>query len=131
MTKKRKALFESLVFYAKYLRIDKKDVTVNLVFKYMLEKTFNEYANVEHVNARRINITFDADFNGEFALQKMAHEMVHVAQYLKGTLSVDSDGYQLWKGKKVSSKLTWRECPWEIEAMKKEVIMVHAYCAAE
>ena len=129
MTKKRKALFASVADYAKQLKIHNYDVTVNVVFKYMLTECFGEYAHVERNTQKRFTITIDADINYALGLQTLAHEMVHVKQYIKGELAIDADGYQLWKGKKVYTD-RWVDDAWEIEAMRKEVLLMNRYLAS-
>jgi hypothetical protein len=127
MTKKRKAMVKAAHFFAKKLGILKFDVTVNIVFKYDFTDTFSAYAQVEQVNSRRLNLDIDANLHDDIALEIMAHEMVHVKQYLKGELSEDKKGFQLWKGKHVAADLKYHNQPWEREAMRKQTVMKYQY----
>ena len=127
ITKKRKMLIAAAKFYARYLKIENYDVTVNIVFKYDLSKCFKIHAEVERINERRLNLNIDADIALEMGYQIMAHEMVHVKQYIKGELAEDAEGFQLWKGKHVKDSLVYYKQPWEREAMRKQVIMMYAF----
>ncbi len=129
MTKRRKGLMDAANFYARYLKISNYDVTVQIVFKYLLTETFSIYGQVNHVSTNRLKIDFDAKIPYELGMQKLAHEMVHVKQYIKGQLAEDSKGFQLWKGAQVDADLPYHKQPWEVEAMKKEVLMMSAFVA--
>jgi hypothetical protein len=127
MTKKRKAMVKAAHFFAKKLGILKFDVTVNIVFKYGFAELFSAYAQVEQVNARHLNLDIDADLNEDIALDIVAHEMVHVKQYVKGELGADKKGFQLWKGRHVAADLKYHNQPWEREAMRKQTVMKYQY----
>ena len=49
----------------------------------------------------------------EEILKTLAHEMVHIKQYVKGELD---EGQTVWRGQKIESELEYDEQPWEIEA---------------
>jgi predicted metallopeptidase len=50
----------------------------------------------------------------EEKLKTLAHEMVHVRQYIRGELNEEMS---VWRGKKVDSdEIPYAEQPWEIEA---------------
>lgn len=57
-------------------------------------------------------------------IQTLAHEMVHIKQYAKGQLRVKNLGVS-WRGKmyKYSEDRGYHTRPWEIEAMKREVLI--------
>jgi hypothetical protein len=59
-------------------------------------------------------------------LKTIAHEMVHVKQYMRGEL----DGYnETWKGKSAARwmKKDWSLHPWEREAIKQEKRLYNKY----
>lgn len=64
----------------------------------------------------------------DYALCMITHELIHIDQYNKNTLDVDSDGYFMWKGKRHISYdeyLTYDyksyvKLPWEKEAIKHQ-----------
>ena len=127
MTKRRKAMVKAAEYFAKKLGISKFECTVNIVFKYGFAELFSAYAMVEHLNEKRINLEIDADLNEDIALDIVAHEMVHVKQYLKKELGQDKKGFQLWKGKHVASGLKYHNQPWEREAMRKQTVLKYQY----
>lgn len=61
-------------------------------------------------------------------MQTLAHEMVHLKQFVTGELGHTKGGNLKWKGKVYTEKKmpNWVNRPWEIEAMQKEVIL-HYY----
>lgn len=127
LTQKRKNLLLAGEFYAKYLKIHNYDVTVCIVFKHSLVKNKGVYAQVSHKTTHRLNIEFDSKLPSELGLQKLAHEFVHVKQYITGKLAQNNKGEQLWNGKTVEDGIVYHKHPWEMEAMKKEVCMLHAF----
>lgn len=56
--------------------------------------------------------------------QTLAHEMVHIKQYVKGQLKLKAKGV-IWCGKmyRWEDSPSYVNRPWEIEAMKKETIL--------
>lgn len=127
MTKKRKAVFSALEFFATYLELDSYDAKIVLDFKYGFTELFNISASVDYDGAGVCIVLIDADISKHIAIQTIAHEMVHVKQYFDGRLSWDKKGLQLWEGKHVSAELKYTEKPWEIEAMKKEVFLMYKF----
>lgn len=58
-------------------------------------------------------------------IHTLAHEMVHVKQYVKGELN---DSLDMWKGKEIDSdKIDYDDHPWEIEAEKIGDELYEAY----
>lgn len=59
-------------------------------------------------------------------LQTLAHEMVHIKQYAKGHLKIKNLGVK-WCGKmyKYSDNHAYSARPWELEAMRKEVVLYY------
>lgn len=129
-TAKMAGCLEAAEFFAKEVfKLSKYDVKIVICFKHDLTKLFKELANCEYVDDNLIIVNIDAKVHKNYILNTLAHEMVHVKQYVKGELS-SRKGLQLWKGKHVSSKLAYHETPWEIEAMRKEVLLAHAFLHA-
>ena len=57
----------------------------------------------------------------------LAHELVHVKQFAKGTLKQGKHGHT-WAGKKYSKKTPYLDQPWEIEAFsRQELILRRAF----
>jgi len=127
MTAKRKRMVECCAFYAKKLGIHKMDATILIAFKYEYTKTFGVYATCEYIETGKVCIEVDSKLHNNILLEIMAHEMVHAKQHLKGELSENKKGDRLWKGKKVSAKLTYSQEPWELEAMRKQAVLNYQY----
>ena len=52
----------------------------------------------------------------------LAHELVHVAQFAKGTLKPMPRGLK-WAGKMYSKKTPYLDMPWEVQAFAKQEII--------
>lgn len=126
MTNKRADMVRAAQFFIKSLRISKYDAIVLIEFRYFHTFLTGNLAQVEQ-NGNMYKLVIDANINDLIALSTMAHEMVHIKQYIKGQLSENKKGYQLWKGKKVNADTKYHALPWEVEAMQKEIIMAHQY----
>lgn len=53
----------------------------------------------------------------------LAHEMVHVQQMAKGLLRPQSNGVNIWRGKRYTKKTKYLESPWELGAFAKQEII--------
>lgn len=127
MTAIRKNVIKAAEFYAKKLRIHKMDAEIHIAFKHDFTKTFGILACCDYPKTGLVTIDIDAKTHNLMFLGIVAHEMVHAKQWLKGELSSNKKGLQLWKGKTVPARLSYVNEPWEREAMRKEVIMSHQF----
>jgi hypothetical protein len=77
---------------------------------------------------RLFRIEMKADIAGEM-MSTLAHEMVHLKQYVKNELFDCSNGITTkWHGKLLNVKDSdYFDFPWEIEAYGKEVGLIHKY----
>lgn len=77
--------------------------------------------NETNVNPRSFLITLHKGMDDNDLLKTLAHEMVHVKQYVKGELKERyKDGHkQLWMNKDYSDA-SYDDQPWEIEAHELE-----------
>jgi hypothetical protein len=67
------------------------------------------------------NIRLDSAMHNQALLRALAHEMVHVKQYVRGEMRDAGHKIVVWKGKKhVSDGYTYWDQPWEIEAYGRE-----------
>ena len=126
MTKRRKDLVAAATFIAKRLKIDRFDFTLAINFKHGFTELCQAHAQVYYINERRIQIEIDAAIPELIAVEILAHEMVHVRQYLTKKLSEDKKGLQLWKGQHVAI-MPYHKQPWEIEAMKLRTVLKWEY----
>lgn len=128
ITAKRADILAAAQFFLSKFKLQKYNCTVFLEFRYLHTFMTGNLAEVEK-QGDNYKIVIDAGIYNDIALSTIAHEMIHVKQYIKGQLSEDTEGYQLWKGKHVSEGMPYHCLPWEVEAMRKEVTMSHEYIA--
>lgn len=124
MTKKRKLAFEAAQFFAKKLRINGINAEIQVNFKYAFLDTFSVMAECTMPKKNFILLEIDADLSMDWIIQIVAHEMVHAKQWLKGELVMTK--YIYWKGKKVNV-MPYHRQPWEVEAMKKQIILMYEF----
>lgn len=111
-------------------------------YAYQLKLNINT-KSIIITTCKDVNDAFDADgfaseYEGQYyiflqstlAKEKMArilaHEMVHVKQFIKGQLKIrkHKKRYEyFWLGKMVKDRYLYR--PWEIEAYSKESLLMH------
>jgi hypothetical protein len=53
-------------------------------------------------------------------LKTLFHELVHLRQWVSGTMKISRRKGRLWKGQVVSEDTEYEDEPWEIEARKEE-----------
>jgi len=53
----------------------------------------------------------------------LAHELVHCAQIIRGTMKIGKRGSVIWAGKKYSAKTPYYDQPWEQKAFAKQEII--------
>ena len=115
----RKEVKKALRFFAKELDIhDYDDVTIRLKAKKKMDAL--GYCSIKHYDDEdcisTILMEVDIKQDRDELINTLAHEMVHVKQYITGELSEDLD---VWKGKKINSDdIDYDDQPWEIEADK-------------
>ena len=65
----------------------------------------------------------DSRLSMEKLIEVIAHEMVHIKQFVMGNLKYEGRSFY-WHGKKViRSKINYYDHPWEIEAWSKEKVL--------
>lgn len=114
---------KSIEYYAEKLIPDKRtrnSITINVVFDDDLDAL--AYCQIADYNSRkrpnRFIIELHKNLGSRRILDSLAHEMVHVKQYVFGELD---DNQMQWKGKKCDgNKIDYYERPWEFEANGKE-----------
>ena len=127
-TAKRADILAAAQFFLSRFKLQKYNCTVFLEFRYLHTFMTGNLAQVEK-QGDNYKIVIDAGIYNDIALSTIAHEMVHVKQYIRGQLSVDKKGFQLWNGKRINGDMPYHKLPWEVEAMQKEIIMSHEYIA--
>lgn len=114
---------KSIEYYAERLIPDKRTrngVTIYVTF----EKDLNveAHCSIHDYNSRKKPRLFDIEMNSNLGsrriLSTLAHEMVHIKQYIAGELN---ETMTAWKGKRIDpDSLDYYDHPWEIEAYGKE-----------
>lgn len=74
------------------------------------------------------HIRLDSAMHNQALLRALAHEMVHVKQYVYGELRDVANKMVVWKGKKhICDGYTYWDQPWEIEAYGRETGLVEHF----
>lgn len=124
---------EAAEFYAQKLDIPDTTIIAVGVYPKMEVAGYCEYQDNDVIPYFIVAIEDrEEDSDGEEdPLSVLAHEMVHVKQYVKGEL-VDHGKYCSWHGKKFEEAEAGSEeyyfSPWEVEAFGMQVGLYRMYC---
>ncbi len=79
------------------------------------------YVQPRFNNPKLFTVTIEEAFSS-LMMSRIAHEMVHVKQFVKGELIITKEGEAIWKGKNLGQwdAIEYRERPWEKEAYAKQ-----------
>ncbi len=116
----RDELSQAAYFFACQLEIDQSEVIVEINIDKNIE--YAGLASCEDEDHFIIDINPD---HCEQTFVTLAHEMVHVAQWLRGDLDMVS---RQWKGKRYDD-CPYEQLPWEIEAHVQEKKLFEAWVA--
>ena len=113
-------------FFAKELNIHKSNYKVFICTDPTLKADGNN-GICARTGKREISIALYSRLGFGKLLYTLAHEMVHVKQMVKGhyrqePMKYGQGVYHFWLGKKVRAE--YHKRPWEIEAMRRESILV-------
>jgi hypothetical protein len=90
------------------------------LYKFNLKITWDDSSYLEQETDSKFHIGIDRDTPRCFLTEVMAHEIVHLKQYLQGDLEDLPDGKTLWKGKIYETGEIGSDAyflaPWEMEA---------------
>ena len=121
---------EAISFFADYLlgRRLGKNVYIYVTFNQNLFKKEQNYGYVMPIDVaarfpRKFSIKIDAQLNNRRTLIALAHEMVHVKQYVRGELKDMVSPVRKWLGKAFSDDYDYDLQPWEIQARKMESLL--------
>ena len=122
---------EAADFYAKKLGIPDDTIIAVGLYHDMPVSGYCEYNQEEVLPYFVVAIDLEQEDGCDHPLAILAHEMVHVKQYVKGEL-VDHGKYCSWHGNKYEEF----ECdsedyyfsPWEVEAYGMQVGLYRMYC---
>lgn len=128
----RQTLIESaVVFFADYLISKRccKTLEIDIHITNSTADGFCEY-NDSNINPRSFTIELDKNLTGSELIKTIAHEMVHVKQYVKGELKerYKPRYHHLWYNKKVTvNDNNYNDVPWEVEARNFEIKLFNIY----
>jgi hypothetical protein len=126
---------EQIAQYLEYLDI-RENIRLAVIFSrtmpenYMgLTKCENDAESKNDLGHLKIKVYLDARQPKFLQRIVLAHEMIHVKQYAKGELTVNSNREVIWKGQKYSSHNAEHgdPRPWEREAYRNDIRLVK-YC---
>ena len=125
---------EAISFYAEQLIPDGR-IRNRCTTKVRFNHKISDYgvASVEACNAknqpRKFLIEIHPGIGVRAILETLAHEMVHVKQYIMGETN---DQLSVWRGRKLDSDaIDYWDHPWEIEAMGLESGLLTKFATAE
>ena len=118
-----------------YLLGDKecKNLTVNIIFTgYVKTSGYDSYGYVEPDdidNPTEFDVHCAAELSMTRTLRVIAHEMVHIKQYVRGELKdCNNPNYALWKRKRINlNEIKYYFLPWEVEAFGLECSLVYEW----
>ena len=118
-------LGNSAAFFAKKLNVEKCNYKVYICTKRNLKRE-GHMGLCAKTGEREITIAVDSNLPLPNILYTLAHEMVHAKQYCRGQyrseLAKNGRFRRYWLGKQVKAK--YEDRPWELEAFKREGILV-------
>jgi hypothetical protein len=120
----RKMLIDSCInFYARELKIDKKNFTLAIFSTKGLAKDIGANGMAYRIEDKIYSMHLDSRISMENLIQVIAHEMVHIKQFVRGQISFKGRS-MYWLGNKViKSKINYYDHPWEIDAWSKEKVL--------
>lgn len=131
--KQRRLLWEAAEVFTEKLDIVyfNSDITVFLV-KDLYEKEgikgdidFDMDDDSDHM---AFDIRLDSSMNMQALIRALAHELVHVKQYLRKEIEDGRYMCVLWKGKRyVRTSSNYWDYPWEIEAYGREIALLELF----
>ena len=122
---KRQFIEQVIQILAKELKLDKRNFELDVCVRKGLAKNGGYNGAVQpHADGGYV-MFIDSALDAVKMVEILAHEMVHVKQFVLGQLQIETDEYGFatyyWMGKKNTDKYFDR--PWEIDAWAKERLL--------
>lgn len=127
-----RGLSEAAKFYARHLGIYDYDLRLTITRCRALEPvlgscSYDSDADDADIEINPIRVAGDAD-----VYATLAHEMIHLQQYVLGRLVDSEDGHSVeWDGKSYNTKdvplADYYDFPWEIDAYGRQVGLYHRW----
>jgi len=122
---KREFIEQAVAILAHELKLDKRDFDLDICVRKGLSKKGGYDGAVQKHEAGGYVMFIDSALKADKMIQVLAHEMVHLKQFVLGQLRIDVDEYGFatyyWMGKQNTDKYFDR--PWEIDAWAKERLL--------
>lgn len=122
---------EAAEFYAKKLSIPDETIVAIGLYHNMPVAGYCEFHEEEVIPYFVVGIDLEEEDGCDDPFMVLAHEMVHVKQYVSGAL-VDHGKYCSWHGKRYEEFEANSEeyffSPWEVEAYGMQVGLYRMYC---
>lgn len=127
--RKRADMVESiLMFYAQELKIQRSRYNVHVVLKTGMRRNDGMRGilslSVDYPDTLIMHVDSRLDFDTLTAT--LAHEMIHVKQYARGQIKVQTRGsrvYHTWLGKRFRGN--YYDSPWEQDAFRNERLLAN------
>jgi hypothetical protein len=117
-------------FFAKELILNTR-ILRNCKFTIIFKNNIKEYgyASIKKFNKRKqpreFLIEIHSGIGAKLILETLAHEMVHIKQYIMNEID---DGLTKWKNKKIDSNIVdYWDHPWEIDAYGRESGLLYKF----
>lgn len=120
---------EKVKFFADFLGI-KKEITICVTFTPHLEKGVKGYTLFEVTpGSTGASISIHDQLGNHDELIVLAHEMIHVNQFVRGQLKVNSEKDVFWRKSAFRSvdEIPYQHRPWEKEALFLEKRLANLY----
>lgn len=122
---KREFIQQVIGILAKELKLDNRSFELDVCVRPGLAKNGGYNGAVQPHTDGGYVMFVDSALNASKMIEVIAHEMVHVKQFVLGQLRIETDEYgfatYFWLGKTNTTKYFDR--PWEIDAWKKERLL--------
>lgn len=126
-------LSNAIKFYLEKLNIDKEiPLTINLILTDLEDgQGMIEVDDEDNYIPEEFSITLNTTNPRDPILQTLAHEIVHLKQYVTRELTMNNNDQYVWKGKRWKEPLdsddAYYDSPWEIDAYGREVGLFFRY----
>jgi len=126
-----KRLCEDITSWFLNTHFPRHHITINVNHRGMVRDNVNGWCDISRYNMnrpRKFLIEIQSNLSREEYIQTLIHELIHVKQWVEGSLTV-KHGKMCWH-KELASNWDYENQPHEIEAYTKEKELYKLYCAS-
>jgi hypothetical protein len=122
-------LIEAIKFYSPLLFTPAQDAQISLDIDFSrMHKRHDMLAFCEQLDDWDFEICFDYKLPKKTCIEFLAHEMVHMRQYVRREMIDWNPKYTMWMGKKIKlDRNKYFEYPWEIDAYGRQYGLYRKY----